>query len=75
MSSRTGTSSSVYRRDVACGGDPARSLVGALDELRAIRGGQVWSIGVGHDDGCPAMEFGMPACTCEIVELVARRAA
>ncbi len=71
-----GTSASTWRREVACGIDPTRALVQALDELRAIRAGQVWRIGVRHDDGCPAIDTGpMAACTCEIVRLEARRAA
>jgi hypothetical protein len=65
-----------YRREVACGNDPAASLIRALAEFRAIRAGQVWSIGVRHDDGCPSLGAGgMPACTCEIVQLEAKRAA
>lgn len=71
-----GTSSNVWRREVACGVDPAGALVRALVELRAGRAGQVWSVGVAHDDGCPSLEQGgMPACTCELVWLEARRAA
>jgi hypothetical protein len=68
--------SSTWRREIVCGIDPAGSLVRALAEFRAIRAGQVWSVGVHHDDGCPSLEAGgMPACTCEIVHLEARRAA
>ena len=71
-----GTSSSVWRREVACGIDPAGALVRALAEFRAIRAGEVWRVGVGHDDGCPAIDVGpMAACTCELVRLEARRAA
>lgn len=72
-----GTSSSaVYRREVACGVDPAGAVVRALEEFRTVLAGQVWSIGVGHDDGCPSLTGGgMPACTCELVRLEARRAA
>ena len=70
-----GTSSSVWRRDIACGVDPARAFVGVLADL-PVHAGQVWSIAVRHDDGCPSIERGgMPACTCEIVRLEARRAA
>ena len=70
-----GTSASTWRRE-ACGTDPTAALVRALAEFRAIRAGEVWSVGVGHDDGCPAIERGgMPACTCELVRLEARRAA
>jgi hypothetical protein len=61
---------------IACGNDPARALIRALAEFRAIRAGEVWSIGVGHDDGCPSLNHGgMPACTCELVRLEAKRAA
>jgi hypothetical protein len=71
-----GTSSTVWRREVVCGVDPAGAVVRALAEFRPIRAGQVWSIGVCHDDGCPSLERGgMPACTCELVRLEARRAA
>ncbi len=70
------TSGAVYRRDVACGVDPTAALLQAVSELRAARAGQVWDLGVSHDDGCPSLEGGgMPACTCEIVRLEARRAA
>jgi hypothetical protein len=65
----------VYRRDVACGVDPRSALTRALLELPVSRG-EVWTVGVGHDDGCPSLEGGgMPACTCEIVGVEARRAA
>jgi hypothetical protein len=71
-----GTNSSTWRREVACGADPTRALVRALAEVRAIRAGEVWSVGIGHDDGCPAIDTGpMAACTCELVRLEARRAA
>lgn len=70
-----GTAAAVWRREVACGIDPTRALVHALREL-PVHGGQVWSLGVGHDDGCPAIDTGpKAACTCEIVRLEARRAA
>lgn len=66
---------SPQRREVACGPDPELALVRALRDL-PIHAGQIWSIGVAHDDGCPALEQGgMPACTCELVWLEARRAA
>ena len=71
-----GTDSTIWRRDIACGIDPTDALVRALAEFRAMRRGEVWSVGVGHDDGCPAIDTGpMAACTCEIVRLEARRAA
>lgn len=75
MSRVPGMSVNTWRREITTGTDPTRSLVQALTEFRAIRVGQVWTIGVGHDDDCPALEHGMPACTCEIVHLEARRAA
>jgi len=71
-----GTSSAVYRRDVACGVDPTAALLQAVSELRAARAGQVWDLGVSHDDGCPSLDGGgMAACSCEVVRLEARRAA
>ena len=50
-----GTTSSTWRREVACGIDPTAALVRALAELPAS-GGRVWSIGVRHDDGCGSLE-------------------
>jgi hypothetical protein len=71
-----GTTSNVWRREIACGGDPTGALVHALAEFQLARAGQVWSIGVRHDDGCASLEGGgMPSCTCELVGLEARRAA
>jgi hypothetical protein len=64
--------------DVACGGDPARAVLRAVSEIleRQSNRGEVWRLGSGHDDGCPAMEGeGMESCSCEIVQLEARRAA
>jgi hypothetical protein len=70
-----GTSTDVYRRDVACGADPTSALVRALDNL-PVHAGHVWSVGVGHDDECPSLVGGgMDACTCELVRVEARRAA
>jgi hypothetical protein len=78
MSSRrqrlVGMRSSVWRRDIACGGNPQFSLVRALAALPIGRG-EIWSIGVRHDAGCPAFDHGMDRCSCEIVELEARKAA
>ena len=49
-------------------------LLRALETV-PIRDGQVWGLGVGHDDSCSSLDGGgMPACTCEIVRLEARRA-
>jgi hypothetical protein len=70
------TTSNLWRRDLACGIDPAGALSRALAELHAVRAGQVWSVGIGHDDGCPALSGrSMSSCTCELVRLDARRAA
>jgi hypothetical protein len=70
-----GTSPSTWRREVACGIDPAGALARALVAM-PHRAGEVWSIGVGHAADCPTLHQGaMWACTCELVELVARRAA
>ena len=75
-SSIPGTST-IYRREVACGIDPTRAIVQALAEFRAVRAGHIWSVDVQHDDGCPSLKAGgtMGACSCEIVQLEARRAA
>jgi hypothetical protein len=71
-----GTTSNVWRREIACAGDPTGALVQALAEFRAVRAGHIWSIGVSHDNGCPALEGGgMFSCDCEVVHLEARRAA
>jgi len=65
----------TLRREVACGGNPQLALVRALETLPIGRG-QVSSLGVSHDDGCPSLTAGgMPACTCEVVHLEARQAA
>jgi hypothetical protein len=40
-----------------------------------VRRGEVWDVGIGHDDGCPAMRHGMDACDCEIVRVEGRRVA
>jgi hypothetical protein len=67
--------SRVWRREIACGGDPQRALVRAL-ATSPVRRGEVWSFGITHDTGCPALDgAGMPSCTCELVGLEARRAA
>jgi hypothetical protein len=64
----------VAALEVATGGDP----IAALTRAAAIwsRKPQVISLAVRHDDGCPCL-YGrsMFACTCEIVELEARRVA
>jgi hypothetical protein len=65
-----------YRREIACGNDPTAALAAAVLEP-PVRPGTVWDLAVRHDDECPAFQRGgsMSACTCEIVELEARRAA
>jgi len=69
------TSSTTWRREIACGVDPAAALLRALDDFHPPRG-EIWRIGVSHDDGCPSLRgAGMRACTCELVRLEARRAA
>jgi hypothetical protein len=69
-------SSTSWRREIACGNDPVEALLAAVDELRQVGRGEVWRIGVAHDNGCPALDgAGMPACTCELIQLEARRAA
>ena len=70
-----GTRAAAYRREIACGTNPTLALVRAIGELPLGARG-VWSLGVSHDDGCPAMNnSAMSACTCEIVWLEAKRAA
>ncbi len=65
----------VLRLEVATGGRPVEALLAALASCVLPRG-EVWTIAVHHDDGCPATPAGpMARCTCEIVELVPRRAA
>jgi hypothetical protein len=72
--SSDGSHGAVWRREVACGGDPQRALVRALGSS-PVRRGEIWSFVIHHDDGCPAFEHGMNACSCEIVGLEARQAA
>jgi hypothetical protein len=63
------------RLEVATGGNPTRAFLRAA-MLIPWRPGEVWLTDVHHDDGCPATPDGpMAACSCEIVELRARRAA
>ena len=63
----------VVRLEVATGGRPVDALARAL-QVVSVRG-ELWRVSVAHDDGCPALAGGLPACTCELVELIARRAA
>lgn len=76
MSRIAGTSSSSgWKREIATGGDPVGAVVEAWRRLPRRPGG-VWTMGISHDDGCPALAGrSMLACTCEIVWLEARRAA
>jgi hypothetical protein len=74
---RNGDTWHVWRLDVVVAGDPIGRLneaIGALSDLHLIPAGAIWSVSVGHDDGCPVDEGGMSACTCEVVHLEARRA-
>ena len=53
----------TFRLEVATGGRPVAALIRPAAAIPSRR-------------GCPATPFGpMEACTCEIVELLARRAA
>lgn len=70
-----GTTKAVYRVEVATGGKPVTALVRAMQQMPFARG-QVWTTEVHHDDGCPALGTGpMHVCTCEVVEIAARRVA
>jgi hypothetical protein len=62
-----------WRLEVATGGDPIAALVRASRQMPRRPG--VWHVDVRHDAGCPASLDGMSACTCEVVEVEARRAA
>lgn len=65
----------VHRLEVATGGRPVDAYLRAVAAL-PLRRGEAWLTDVHHDDGCPATPDGpMAACTCEIVEIRARRAA
>ena len=65
----------VFRLAVATGGRPVDAFLQAVDSLPTDRG-QVWTTAVHHDQGCPALDTGPIAiCTCEIVEIAARRVA
>lgn len=69
----TSSSMPVWRREIACGHDPGAALAAAMKEA-PIGAGQVWKLAAHHDGGCPSLEAaGMPACTCELVRLEARR--
>ena len=70
-----GTTKAVYSLEVATGGRPVTALLRALERM-PVRRGQVWTTEVHHDDGCPALGTGpMHVCTCEVVEIAARRVA
>ncbi len=57
------------------GGNPIRNVTKAMLEMPAVRG-QVWTIAIAHDDGCPAIsQQRLDACDCEVVELTAERVA
>jgi hypothetical protein len=66
----------VWSRDIVIGGRPVEALAAALtDDDIPVGAGEVWDLGIGHDDGCPAAKHGMHACDCEIVSLRATRLA
>ncbi len=68
-----GTTDPVFRLEVATGGNPVSAFVRAMQTMPFVRG-QVWTTDVHHDDGCPALGTGpMHVCTCEVVEIAARR--
>ncbi len=70
-----GTTSASYRLEVATGGKPVTALLRALERMPVGRG-QVWATDVHHDDECPALGTGpMHVCTCEVVDIAARRVA
>jgi hypothetical protein len=61
--------------NVATGGRPAEALAAAALQLTRGRP-YVLRVGVHHDDGCPCLDGqSMRACTCEIVQLEAKRVA
>jgi hypothetical protein len=65
----------AWRRSVATGGRPERAVCAALLEVPFNRG-EVWTTDIQHDDGCLTLRgHGLRACSCEIVELKARRVA
>ncbi len=70
-----GTRAPRYRREIATAGDPVASLTTAMLEM-PVRPGEIWDLGIGHDDGCPALRWQrLDACDCEIVSLDGRRVA
>lgn len=71
-----GTSKAALRLEVATGGNPDAALLRAVGLLPRARGG-VWDIAISHDDGCPTLAPGqsLAVCSCEILELGARRLA
>ena len=66
----------IWRREIFIGGRPVEALTAALTEDDIpVRAGEIWDLGIGHDDGCPAMKYGQHACDCEVVHLTATRLA
>ena len=62
-------------RRVVIGGHPVRAVTKALLSMPAGKG-QVWEIGIAHDEGCGAVRHQrLDACDCEIVEITAERRA
>jgi hypothetical protein len=69
-----GTTRASFRVEVATGVDPERALIDAASTLPLPAG--LWRFDVLHDGGCPVIAgVAMRRCTCEIVQLRARRAA
>jgi hypothetical protein len=62
--------------EIPTGGNPLMALIRARHDLGVGRGPQVVRITVSHDPECPCL-LGrpMPACTCELIGLKARRVA
>jgi hypothetical protein len=61
----------VRRQQVVTGGRPVEAVAQAV---RDLAGGGVYSVAIGHDDGCPCLH-GRPLaeCSCEVVRLTRRR--
>jgi hypothetical protein len=66
----------VTKLEVATAGDPTVAVMRASAAWWRIDGGGVNKVTISHDDGCPCLHRrGLPACTCEIIGLEARRVA
>ena len=65
----------VFRVEVATAGRPVQAYLAAVEAI-GLRRGELWLTDMHHDDGCPGLEAeSIPLCTCEIVEITARRVA